>query len=162
MKKIQIITTQHHLENAFSLVEMVISIVIVALLASVSILSFSSTYSNAQLDNTTQRLLADLKLTRQQAIQDQTSYLFEINPESHYYKAPRVKELSGINDIYLDMSHAPYKSTHVALSLNDSGNNIIEFGPQGYVSNYGTILLTDGDQKRFITITARGEIDATP
>lgn len=147
-----------HTQTAFSLVELVISMAIIAILASVSIISFSHMLNSSQLDNAAKRLVADLKLTKHQAIRDQATYTFEINPTNQSYQAPGVKDLAGTDSIYLDMD----PTTSITLSLIDPGNNTIQFNPQGRVNNYGNIILTNGDQKKTITITPGGQIDATP
>jgi prepilin-type N-terminal cleavage/methylation domain-containing protein len=161
MNTFQLKTNRPHADHAFSLVEMVIAISIVAILASVSVFSFSNIFNSTQLDNTAKRLVADLKLTRQQAIQDQNTSSFMISPSSRHYQAPGVKNLVGTDSIYLDLEDDLYKSTTISLSLNEEGNNTIQFDPAGQVANFGTILLTNGDQEKTITITAEGEINAT-
>lgn len=155
------ITTRTHLSRAFSLVELVLVVSIVAILASISIVSFSNVFSGAQLDNAAKRLVADLKLTKQQAIQNRTTYAFEINPTGQYYQATGVKDLAGNSSIHFDMNQHSNQAINIELNLKNNSDNVIHFDARGRASNPGNIILSNDDRQKIITVSTEGQIDET-
>jgi len=143
--------------SGISLTELVIAVSIIGILASIAVVSFSSSTESAQLQHATDTLLADLRLVRDQAHTDQQSYTLLIDPVSCSYQAPGVSALKGPTDITVDLRQAPYHISSVTCNLG--GDNFVQFNAEGMPDQTGKIVLRQGSKQALIEITKRGNID---
>ena len=133
---------------------------IVGILAAVTTVSFLSVLKNSQLDNAADRLAADLRLVRQQAIRDQSSRTLQINAAGRSYLAENVPDQAGSDSLSVDLTSSPTLVSSIDLFLEGVALDAITFGPRGKALSYGDIVLNHGSRSMTISITPGGRIES--
>lgn len=143
--------------GGISMVELLMALSVIAVLASVATLSFRSSVAQAELQQAADRLIADLRLVRNQALTDQQSYTVLINTTTLNYQVTGVKGIQGPQDISVNLAAAPYRLTSIILDFDEVGN--LTFDARGTPSPKGTITLYRGSKQITITINGSGQIE---
>ena len=81
------------LSRGFTLVEVTVVMVIVALIMGMVATSMSRSISGAEARSATRELVASLRFTRVRAILDKSEQVFQVNTEKRSYQAPGRKEV---------------------------------------------------------------------
>jgi len=79
--------------RGFTLVEVTVVMVIVALIMGMVATSMSRSVSGAEARSATRELVASLRFTRARAILDKSEQVFQVNTEDRSYQAPGRKEV---------------------------------------------------------------------
>jgi type II secretory pathway pseudopilin PulG len=143
--------------GGISMVELVMALSIIAVLASTATLSFRGSIAQAELQQAADRLIADLRLVRDQAKSDQQSYSLKINTVTLRYQAVGVMRLKSPQDISENLAAPPYRLTSITLLLD--GNDTITFDARGNASPVGEVILRRGSKQKTIKIHASGQIE---
>jgi prepilin-type N-terminal cleavage/methylation domain-containing protein len=142
----------------FSLVEIVVTMLILSVLVSMVALAFRGSLDHSHLQNAADRFAADLRLVRDQARRDQQSYTLLIIPAILTYRAPGVSMLHSPADIAVCLAESPYKITELSLAgIQDA--TTITFDSHGRANPAGTIDLILGPQKIGVQISEGGKIE---
>ncbi len=136
--------------RALSLVELLIAMTIIAVIASVATLKFSSTVGPAELQHAAERLMGDLKQVRAQAMKEKTSYRLEIDTATVSYQAIGVNDLHRRSDIKVELNRPPYRISTLTCSFG--GDQYVEFNARGTPHKTGTITLTQDTRQTTIQI----------
>jgi len=143
---------------AFSLFELLIAIVIIAILAGAATLNFCGSIDYAKLQNATAKLTADLQLVRDQARRDQQPRTLTIDPDNLSYQATGVPSLDSPQDISVNLAEPPYQLS--TLKFEPAGNYSITFDARGLpASTDSTITLCRGSKQTTIEIAQGGSIE---
>lgn len=136
--------------RGLSLVELLIAVTIIAILAAIATMNFSSTVGSAQLQHATDRLISDLNLVRVQALKDKATYRLEIDTATVSYQATGVQDLHRPADINVELDEAPYQIS--AMTCNFGGDQFVEFDAMGKSDKMGTITLKQDRRQTTIQI----------
>ncbi|MAM71678.1 MAG: type II secretion system protein GspH [Gammaproteobacteria bacterium] len=129
----------------YTLIEVLVSLAIVALITSVSIPFFSPVIDNYQVKGAAQEITDSLKLTRQQAMLDNTDYAFILNVKDFSYQSPvKSKKLKAPENVEINLITADSE-------LVDENIGAIRFFHDGS-STGGTITLSLNNKQYAITI----------
>lgn len=140
---------RHH--PAFSLIELALVLVIVAILAAVATPRFSGATQRARLDAAAGRVAADLHRLRAEARRTSRSLTLTFDPAADSLAAPDLPSLDRSGTGYsLDLSRAPY---HADLRSADfDGDAAITFDGYGRPDSGGTATVAAGDSERTVTL----------
>ena len=144
--------------TGFTIVEIVVTMLILSVLVSMAALSFSGSLGRSHLQNAADRFAADLRLVRDQARCDQKSYSFIMIPANLSYHAVGVSMLHSPENISVCLADSPYKITSFSLA-NIQGATNITFDAYGRATPDGIIELVRGPQKIGIKISEGGKIE---
>jgi len=141
--------------NAFTLVEILVVIIVVGILIALAAPNFSKGYSRFQLNKTADDLLSASRWAQAMAIGQERIYALSLTSDHRSYKLVRVK--SGVeNDSHdsFEAVNGPLGRMHtipdpIRLSTQDDR---IEFYPDGTIDP-GTIQLASADQKTVLSST---------
>jgi prepilin-type N-terminal cleavage/methylation domain-containing protein len=129
--------------RAFSLLELVIVLAILALLASMAAARFAAASTHYRLDAAARRVAADFALARSWARTTSRSQPVVFQAASGKYQLPNVRPLdtaSGTYFVYL--KDAPYKLDSVKVDF--AGQTTVTFDAYGYPDRGGTVTLEAG------------------
>ncbi len=125
---------QHGWERGFTLVELMVVMVIIALIMGLVGTSMSRSISGAEARMATRKMVASLRYTRARAIIDKKEQVFAVNTENRSYQAPGRKQVDLPEGVEVTITTARSEMT----SEDVSG---IRFFPDGG-STGGHIELT--------------------
>ena len=128
--------------KGFTLLEMLIVIVIVAVLAAIATPSLISWRANSSLSGDTRTLKADLERTRSRAIRDNANATLNFTGSKSY-------------------TYPGGGSTILSRSLNNtsiSGLASVTFDSRGRATNTGTVTLSNGTKATQITVNMIGSV----
>lgn len=148
--------------SAFSLMELIIVMMIVAILAAVGTPRLFDSLKFHHVESATKRIVLDIEQARQRAVSTSTVQTVQFTPASHSYSLPGVPHPDHPSVAYsVELSAAPY---FVSLSLVDfQGGTDLQLDHYGTADKDGQIIVSSGSHQRTITVTAAtGEISVTP
>ncbi len=134
---------------AFTLIELMLVVVIVALLASVAINRTASAITNSRVRMAAERVSADLALARERAISAGVTHkvLFE---KASYESGTLAAFESGQVGPPVDLSAEPYLLDQVEVDFD--GGTAVTFDPYGTTSAGGVVKLTAGGVQRCVLL----------
>ena len=141
---------------AFTLVELVITVLIIGILATVTIPRFGKSVTHFQLRSAAKQIIADLEYARQYAKKKGKSQAVVFTPAAETY------ELSGVADVnhsaqpYLvNLTKTPYPAELVAVSFGPTGtDSTVNFDMRGNVDYGGSVVASVGSQQLTIVVNA--------
>ncbi|MBU1871798.1 MAG: prepilin-type N-terminal cleavage/methylation domain-containing protein [Candidatus Omnitrophica bacterium] len=158
-------------KKAFTLIEMVMTILIIGILAAIAIPRFESFYS-IKLDGATKKVVSDIRYIQQLALSRHTNCRIDFNPAANTYSAQEeVPQDSGNWVSAID----PF--THAALSVDfnnhtqyqgigiDSagfgGSSVLQFNWLGAPQSGGSLVLVYQGRSRTISVESNtGRVNA--
>jgi len=144
-------------KNAFTFIELLLVLSIIAILVSVSAVALRFIISAGNIQYAADRLIADLSRVRDQARIDQTSYTVTFNTAGKSYTAPLVKNPATLAAMNVSLAAPPYNITSLACSLDSQ--TAVTFNAQGFASPSGSITLSQNSKRIRITISDGGCIE---
>ena len=130
--------------RGFTLVELMVVMVIIALVMGLVATSMSRSISGAEARAASRKLVASLRYTRARAILDKQEQVFQINTEDRSYQAPGRKQVNLPEGVDLTVTTARSEITSEAVSG-------IRFFPDGG-STGGHIELTVNDREYRVNV----------
>ena len=151
--------TQHTLRPhgdrlGFSLIELVLVLVIIAVMAGVAAPRFSGSSMRLRAAAVAQRIAADLAAARGRARSLSTSQVVIFNLAANTYELPGLQSLDRSTLPYVvELSHEPYKATVV--SADFGGTSQITFDGYGRPDNGGLVVVSVGQVLKTIVVDAQ-------
>lgn len=138
--------------RGFSLVELVIVLVIVAVLGAIAAPRFATAAARGQAQAAADRVAADLDLARQRARATSATYSISFNPTSDIYKIG-----IGTTAQVIYLSREPY--TCDLSNVNFNGGSVVQFNAFGVPDTGGSLQITGGGTTYTLTLDAlTGEV----
>lgn len=152
--------------SGFTLIELMITIAVLAVLAAIALPSFKSTIERRQVIGAAENLQTDLQYARSEAIKQNKNIFFQFDTDAWCY---------GIDDTSsdCDCSASPADCTvsgrlnvtssdnykDVVFQANNFSNDFIVINPrQGMVSDDGQFIFTIGEQSKSVSVNLVGRI----
>lgn len=146
---------RHVQAQGLTLIEMLIVIALLAVLAGMTVPTFSTKISYYRLNRAARQVVADLMAARQRAISHQASVQVLFAPPDSY----TIWDDTNANG---DMDHGEIHSHNLQqYHITLAATNNPTFHPRGAVTNFATIMLTGGTsarEKRCIRLSIAGRI----
>lgn len=154
----------HCSRPAFTLLELVIVISIIAISAAVAVPRFTSTVTRHRAEHAAQRLMADLSLARETAMHGSTSITVDFDTRSATYTIHNVPDVNhpGTPDYTIRLSESPYFAKISSYDLG--GDKQLVFDGFGVPDSAAAITLSIGNMSRAVIVSdVSGEISiSTP
>ena len=128
---------RHARRSAFTLVEVVIVLAIIAVISAIAIPRFGTGSRRYRLESAANRVVADIKLARQRAIQTSSQQMMVFNLDSNSYSLPGVDSLDDASRTYsVELDEPPYETSILAIDFD--GGSMLTF------DGYGDPVSEDG------------------
>lgn len=135
----------------FTLVDVVISTLIVGILAAAAAPKFADALHRSRADAAAKRVRADLSYGRQVAISNSTPLTVNFFPVSNDYTFPTLADLNHPGQAYaVSLATAPYHAQIDSASLG--GDGTLQFDRYGRPDSGGTITVSSGSHQETVTI----------
>jgi type IV fimbrial biogenesis protein FimT len=151
-----------HNAKGFSLIEVIVVMVILAIISALAAPSFSEWIEKYRVKSASRQLVTDLQLMKMKSISDKVQHRIRfINASNQYMlerydaSAPAWVQFDIVRDIA--SSTNPYFAKGVSFTQGLNGNNIT-FSPSGSANPFGTVIFTTGDQTRNVVVSMTGRI----
>lgn len=139
--------------RGFSLLEMVIVVVVLAIITAIAQPRYAAAVSRYRASAAAQRIAADLSLAQAKARYLSTSRVVVFTVATSTYQLTGEADLSHPASTYtITLSDKPYKATLV--SVNFAGAAQVTFNGYGVPNSGGTIVVSAGNATNTITIDA--------
>ena len=127
----------------FTLVEIVITVLIMGILTAVAAPKFADTLHRTRAESAAKRIKVDLGLARQNAISRSLTQTVKFTPATDDYTLPGMADLNHSSQTYsVDLAAAPYNA--VLVSANLGGDSDVQFDHYGQPDSCGTITVESG------------------
>jgi len=137
----------------FTLVELLVVIVILAVLAAVGVSTLGRTSGGRQLEAAATRIQADLALARQQAIATGSPVTVQFDAASSRYVLPGVADPDKPGSDYtVDLASPPYEATIQAVRFGEDEEVI--FDAFGRPDSAGLLEISGGGRRISLTVDA--------
>jgi prepilin-type N-terminal cleavage/methylation domain-containing protein len=150
-------TTGNCVRNAYTFIELLIVVLVIAILAAAGAPKFAESISRFRVDAVVQRIAGDVKYARRTAQQTSASVTMSFDVANNKYT------LSGVSDINhrgqtFAFSLADTQYGCVMVSATFGSGNSLTFDIHGRPSQSGTVVVRCGDFIRTITINDAGQV----
>ncbi len=143
--------TVSHRQPAFTLIEMITVIAILAIISAMAIPRFSNAAVQQRVDAAARRVVADLNLARRHARQMSASQMVAFKTSDDNYKLTSMPDQDRPSVEYIvELDDEPYRVR--ILSVDFSGFETVTFDGYGMPNSGGTVLIGVGGEKRLITV----------
>ena len=137
--------------RAFSLVEMILILVIIALMAAIAAPRYSQFIANQQIEGAARRVSADLALAQHDAKQSSSSRTVTFDLITSSYQLYGVKDPNRVGrDYQVKLSEEPYRARIVSASFG--GNAQLVFDGFGSPDTGGSVVIGVGNLRKTIDI----------
>jgi prepilin-type N-terminal cleavage/methylation domain-containing protein len=136
---------------AFSLVELMICIAVMAVLAALAIPRYANATANYRADAAARRIVADLSLARSQARLISKPLTVAFNKSSNFYQINGMTDLFHRSTTYsVQISADPYYASFVDIVFNGAAQ--VTFDQYGVPNTGGTVTISVGAVRKSITL----------
>ena len=140
-------------DRAFSLIELIIVLVIVAAVSTIAIPRYANSHARYRVESAARRIAADLTYTRSVARSTSSAAAVVFNLGTETYTIPEVTPLDGGPGVYtVNLVAEPYLST--LDTANFGGTPIANFDGYGTPLNGGSVTVTAGGLTETIVLDA--------
>jgi len=145
---------------AFTMVEMVLVLVIIALVAGIAMPRFSQAIARQQLEGAVRRVTADLAYAQKRATQTSTPQTVMFDITSGIYVLNQTPDPNNASQTYMvDLTHEPYNATinnvEFKAAADASGDPVVIFDIYGTPDSGGTLTITVGKKSTIMTLNAQ-------
>jgi len=137
---------------------LVVAVALVAIMVSITALSFRGSIENAKLQRAADRLITDLHIVSDQARRDQNDYILTMDTASLVYAALEVTDPISQQPIHVDLTDSDYQIDSINCALAGGESQII-CDARGLASPSGQIILSSGSKTMSVIITPGGYIE---
>ncbi|MBU0617194.1 MAG: type II secretion system GspH family protein [Planctomycetes bacterium] len=141
--------------TAFTLIELVTVLTIVAILAAMVIPRFGNSIAHQRAEAAAQRIAADLELARQNAMQTSASRTFQFNTATNDYVLRDMLDPDHpdpAKDYRVDLTAEPYAAALVAADFG--GDSKVIFDMHGVPDSGGQVTISVGKWVKTISVAA--------
>jgi prepilin-type N-terminal cleavage/methylation domain-containing protein len=144
---------------AFSLIELVLVIVIIAIVASMAVPRYARFIASQRVESAARRIALDLNMTGRRAQQASAARTIIFDATAEVYRIPGSPGMDHAGDDYVvDLSQPPYQVDIV--SANFGGDAQLRFTGFGDPDSDGTVRIQSGPFVRDVTVNAvTGKVD---
>ncbi len=149
------------MNRAFTVIETIIVIVIVAILAATAIPAFVSSHNTLKIESAYKQLMQDIRYTRQLAIASQVTHGISFNPSLDSYFLYRQDTSNVIKDpatqkpFSVTYASGPFSGVNlVSTTFTVPETDTLEFNSLGAPSGGGTVTLNFNGITKTITVEA--------
>lgn len=140
-----------HNRKAFSLVEVVLVLAILAILVAIAAPRYGTAVARYQAEMAARRIVADLALARSRARISSTQHSVAFTPATDQYQLPGVADLKNSSGDYLvDLSARPYYAD--LFSADFGGETTVVFDGYGTPNSSGQIVVEVGNIQKIISL----------
>lgn len=140
-------------DRAFSLAEIVIVLVILAVLAAAGIPRYANSLASYRVQQAAARVAADLMLAQVSARTSSVSQSISFSTSSSSYSIAGAQDFAAMANAYsVNLSSAPYHATLVSASFGGGGQ--VTFDRYGQPSSGGTVVVQVGTMQKTIALDA--------
>ena len=145
--------------RAFTLIEVIVVLAIIAVLAGVAIPRMGASSPRYRIEAAARRVVADIELARQHANQTSSQQAIVFDAASNSYRLPGVTSLDDPSGTYsVELDEAPYDTLIIAVDFDGGAMLTFDgFGTLGGSGNGELWLTAGGLQRRIIVDLATGE-----
>ncbi len=153
---------RHHARTAFTLVELVMSLAIVAMFAAVAVPRYANFAAHQRAQGAVRRIATDLALAKRRAVLSSSSQTVAFTVATDSYIVGTMMDPDRPADPYrVILAQEPYNATIV--SADFGGDADLVFDGYGVADSGGTIVLRVGGFEKTITVSGtRGLIESAP
>lgn len=149
--------------RGFTLVELTVVLVIMAVAAAVAIPRFSGAQERYRVEAAAQRLRADINLARTRALTTSRPQVLEFKQSSNYYCMDGERDFTQPTntkyEVFLDQE--PYRV--LVASVDFGGDETVVFNHFGLPDTAGEVVLVGGDRSRRVVLDpVTGKADIAP
>lgn len=143
---------------AFTLIELVFVLAIVAVLAAIGAPRYNTSMANYRAESAAQRVKADLLLAASSARTTGSSRTIVFYPTDNQYFLPELSANDRSGDNYaVSLAKAPYSATLISAAFESTAD--VTFNGFGFPDKSGQVVLQSGGVEKIITLdAATGEI----
>lgn len=139
--------------SAFTLVELVITFLICAILAAAAAPKYLNAYHRYRVNAAAQRIKTDVEFARQQAITRSKSHTVRFDPAAETYALLEIVDIDRGGSTYLiDLAEVPFEVNLSAATFG--GSTDLVFDHYGLPANGGTITVASSVYQQTVTVNA--------
>lgn len=141
--------------RAFTLVELVLVLAIMATLAALAIPRYANAIANSRLNSAAQRVAADIALAQATArtTGSRQTITFTL-ATSRYTLSANTDLAASANPYTVDLTADPYRATLATASF--AGSTTLTFDPFGFPLATGSVAVRVGTAQKTVTVAANG------
>lgn len=137
--------------QAFSLIEAVVVVVVIAILAAVAIPRFATSTDRQRLSAAADRVVADLELARRRAYTASEPCTVRFDVDAEQYELVEMADQHDPDESYVvRLEDEPYLAS--ILSVDFGGSSEVVFDLHGSPDTEGTIVISAGNRKSLIRL----------
>lgn len=151
------LANQESVRHAFTLIELMIVLLIVAIMAAVAAPKYAESLSSFRLQGVAQRIAADIRQARRYAQQNSSTQTINFDVATNSYT------LTGINDVdrrsrtyQFSLASPEYECELVSANFNSTA--ILSFDIYGRPVNAGTIVVRCGNLTQTLSVDELGQV----
>ncbi len=152
--------TPSRVSPAFNLVELVVTVGIIAILSAIAIGRYGDFAVRYRGEAAARRVAADLRLARSRAMTSSTNQSVIFDVEANRYSLPGVADLNRPSEAYTtDLSQEPYAAKLVSAAFGESPQ--VSFNGFGLPDSGGAVTVRAGSVEKTVTVDGQtGEVSA--
>jgi prepilin-type N-terminal cleavage/methylation domain-containing protein len=144
-------------QHGFTLVELVMVLMVVAILAAVAAPKYQYALANYRADAAAGRVAADLRMIGAYARKVSIAQSVQFNVGSDLYAAPLFPDMNdGVAPYTVPLRSSDYAADVVSASFG--GSATVQFDIHGRPTAAGTIVVASGSQQRTVHVDATGNV----